>query len=159
MNEIRVLRAQVALIGEVVEAAVADLTPDEALRAPIPGVNDVNWILGHLVQVNAGVLELLGHPRDPALADLVYYAAGSPPVEDVADAWDLGKLRDAFRQQIHHLDGALVDAPPERLAAPPPPGFEGELRDFLHFITFHQGYHVGQLGMLRRALGHDRAFG
>lgn len=33
------------------------------------------------------------------------------------------------------------------------------MRDFLHFITFHQGYHVGQLGMLRRALGYDRAFG
>jgi uncharacterized damage-inducible protein DinB len=159
VNEIRVLRAQVALIGEVVEAAVVDLTPDEGLRTPIPGVNDVNWILGHLVHVNAGVLELLGHPGEPSSADLTHYAAGSPPGEDGADAWDLGELRDAFRQQIHRLDGALADAPPERMGAPPPPGFEGELRDFLHFITFHQGYHVGQLGMLRRALGHDRAFG
>ncbi len=57
------------------------------------------------------------------------------------------------------LDQALADAPPTLLAAPPPPGFAGELRDFLHFIAFHQGYHVGQLGLLRRAMGRDRAFG
>lgn len=159
MNELRVLRAQVALTGEVVEACLADLTHEESLRTPIAGVNGVNWILGHLVRSNAGVLELLHRPGDPPSVDLARYAADTPPIEDAADALDVTELRDAFRRQTALLDQALADASPEVLAGPPPQGFQGELRDFLHFITFHQGYHVGQLGLLRRALGRDRAFG
>jgi uncharacterized damage-inducible protein DinB len=159
VNEIRVLRTQVALTAEVADASLADVTHAESLRTPIPGVNGMNWILGHLVQVNAGVLELLQRPGDPPSADLARYAADTPPIQDDSDAWDLTELRDAFRKQTALLDQALADATPERLAAPPPSPFEGELRDFLHFITFHQGYHVGQLGLLRRALGRDRAFG
>ncbi len=159
MSEIRALRAQLALITEVVEASLADITHEESVRSAIPGVNDMNWVLGHLVQVNAGILELLGRPGDPRSADLAYYAAGERTGGDDTDEWGLSDLRETFLQQTALIDKALTDAPPELLAAAPPPGFEGELRDFLHFITFHQGYHVGQLGMLRRALGYDRAFG
>ena len=79
MSEIQLLRTQAGLIGEVAAAAVADLSHEESLRTPIPGVNSMNWVLGHLVHVNAGILELLHHPGDPSSAELARYAPGSPP--------------------------------------------------------------------------------
>jgi hypothetical protein len=54
VNEIHVLRAQVALTAEVVEACLTDVSHAENLRTVVPGVNGMNWILGHLVRVNAG---------------------------------------------------------------------------------------------------------
>jgi uncharacterized damage-inducible protein DinB len=159
VSEIQPLRTQVALMGEVAAAAVADITHDESLGTPIPGVNGMNWILGHLVHVDAAILELLQHPGDPSSAELARYAPGSPFIGEGADAWDFAVLREALPRQTSLLDQALASAPPELLASVPPEGFEGELSHFLHFITFHQGYHVGQLGLLRRARGYGRAFG
>ena len=159
MSEIQLLRTQAGLIGEVAAAAVADLSHEESLRTPTPGVNSMNWVLGHLVHVNAGILELLHHPGDPSSAELARYAPGSPPIGEGGEAWDFAELREALPRQTTLLDQALAAAPSELLASPPPPGFSGELRHFLHFISFHQGYHVGQLGLLRRAAGRDRAFG
>jgi uncharacterized damage-inducible protein DinB len=159
VSEIAVLRAQAALTAAVAEAALADVSHEESLRTPIPGVNAMNWVAGHLANVNAGILELLEHPGDPSSRDLAHYAPGTPAIGDAANAWDIAALRQALQQQAPRIDQALADARPALLAGPPPPGFEGELRSFLHFIAFHQGYHVGQLGMLRKALGHERAFG
>lgn len=85
--------------------------------------------------------------------------ADTPPIEAGTDARDPIELRDAFRRQAMLLGHARADGSPALLAAPAPPGFEGELRAFLHFLAFHQGDHVGQLGLLRRAWGHARAFG
>lgn len=159
MSEIRVLRAQTALTASVVEASLADVTFEESLRTPIPGVNAMNWVAGHLAHVNAGILELLEHPCGPSSLDLAHYAPGSTPIGDASNTWDSATLRQALLQQGPRIEQALTGARPELLAASPPEGFDGELRDFLHFIAFHQSYHVGQLGMLRRALGHGRAFG
>ena len=159
MSELQVLRTQAGLIGEVAAAAVAEITHEESLRTPIPGLNGMNWILGHLVHVNAAILELLQYPGDPSSAELARYVPGSPPLGEGPDAWDFSLLREALPRQTTLLDQALASAPPELLASAPPQGFAGELRHFLHFITFHQGYHVGQLGLLRRALGYGRAFG
>lgn len=159
MSEIAVLRAQATLTATVAEAALADVSHEESLRTPIPGVNAMNWIAGHLVHVNAGILELLEHPTDPSSQDLARYAPGSPPIVDASDSWDIATLRQALGRQGPRIEHALTDARSELLEGPPPAGFEGELRGFLHFIAFHQSYHVGQLGLLRRALGHGRAFG
>jgi uncharacterized damage-inducible protein DinB len=159
MTETRVLRAMAALTREVMEAAVADIAPEESLRNPVPQVNGMNWVLGHVTHVNAAVLELLGVTGDPTSDALRRYAPGSPPVRGADDALDFEVLREALLRQGPLLDRALSEADPERLASPPPAGFDGELRDFLHFIAFHQAYHAGQAALLRRALGYDRAFG
>lgn len=126
MSEIRVLRAQVALITQAVEASLADITDEESVRSPIPGVNGMNCILGHLVQVNAGILELLGRPADPPSAARARYTAGGPPDDDT-DAWTISELREAFLRQAALIDQVQVDAPPELLAAPPPSGFREAL--------------------------------
>ena len=56
-------------------------------------------------------------------------------------------MRDAF--------AALT---PERLGGPPPPGARlpgaDNLAGYLAFLAFHESYHIGQLGWVRRRLGH-----
>jgi hypothetical protein len=112
-----------------------------------------------MAHVNAGILDLLERPGDPPSQDLDQYARGSVLIADAPDTWDIATLRQVLKRQGPRIEHALTEARPELLAGPPPPGFDGELRDFLHFMAFHQSYHVGQLGMLRRALGRGPAFG
>ncbi len=160
MTDITALRSLAALIREVTEAAVAGITHEESIRASIPGLNGMNWVLGHVTHVNASILALLETPAEPSAEELSRYAPGAPPLGVAAeDAVDFEILRDALVRQGPLLDEALGRASAELLARPAPPGLGGDVRSFLHFITFHQSYHAGQLGLLRRALGHDRAFG
>ena len=159
MSEISTLRAHFELTCTVMNAAVADTTHAESLRTPVKDLNGMNWVLGHVTHVNAGILELLGAPGDPSSHSLRRYAPGMRPINDPADLLDFNTLRNALREQGPLLDSALSGATEELLASSPPEGFDGELRNFLHFIGFHQAYHAGQLGFLRRALGYSRAFG
>jgi uncharacterized damage-inducible protein DinB len=51
---------------------------------------------------------------------------------------------------------------PERLAGPvtrrPVPGVEN-LTDLIAFCGFHEAYHVGQIGFIRKQLGHSSIAG
>lgn len=152
-------RAFTALTQEVVAAAVATITHEESLRPLGESANGMNWVLGHLVHVNDAILSLLGADRALPADVTARYAPGSEPVS-AATAHPFGELRDALLAQTARLDAAWESATPGRLQAPPPPGLaEPTLYHFLRFLTFHQAYHAGQCGLLRRQLGKDRAFG
>ena len=57
---------------------------------------------------------------------------------------------------------AFASVAPERLAGPvtrrPVPGVEN-LTDLIAFCGFHEAYHVGQIGFIRKQLGHSSIAG
>lgn len=156
--DVSTLRAISSTTQEVITAAVAGVTHPESVITSGSSENGLNWVLGHLVHVNDGIIMLMGGkgvlPQDATSR----YAPSAPPVT-VDSALPFEQLRDALHAQTPRLDAAWATVTPEQLQAPPPPGFSGMLYDFLGFITFHQAYHAGQCGLMRRQIGKDRAFG
>ena len=63
----------------------------------------------------------------------------------------------ALGMQALHLDASLGSLTPERLATPSPQRFpvdDGTLLGGLAYLVQHDAYHIGQVALLRRQLGH-----
>jgi len=131
------------------------ITHEESLRAPEPGGNSLNWVLGHLLYHRNVVMKLLNRPPvwDPEKA--ARYARGSAPLGPDDHPQPLESIRAELDRSQAPLLEALRACTDEELAAPLEngnPRAQGLLQ-----LGFHEGYHGGQISMLRRFLGYAGA--
>jgi hypothetical protein len=125
-----------------------DLTMDESLVQPASG-NCANWVLGHIVASRDGALKALG--GQPVLNDAARarYARGSQPVRDAKDTRTVAELMAALDLTQDRLIAALDRIGEAGLGGTS----EGSLGARLTGLQFHEAYHAGQLGLLRRMAG------
>ena len=131
------------------DAAVADL-PADLRGAKPPGVPHTPWrLLEHMRIAQWDILEFSRNPQhvSPKFPD-GYWPKGDVPPD--AAAWDRSIA--SFRADLQAMED-LVTNPATDLFAPIPRG-QGQtiLREAL-LITDHNAYHLGQLVVVRRALG------
>ena len=139
------------------DAVVDDLSPAEFESQPIPGVNSIAWMLGHLALTDRRIVGLLGGPL-PALPDgfeAPFKTTKQPAVgqKGLGDPKELLAIFDAHRRA---LIVAVRAATPEQLAAPlptPHPLFK-TVGEAAAFLAVHVGLHAGQVTVIRRALGY-----
>jgi hypothetical protein len=131
---------------------------EESLRPPEPGGNCLNWVVGHLVLARQGWLStVLG--MAPALdpARMQTYKRGSSPLVDGTLALPFAELIEIFDRSQGPLVEGMSMLRPERLAekAPFSPGNDPNetVGSLVPKLCFHEGYHIGQTGLLRRLLG------
>jgi uncharacterized damage-inducible protein DinB len=131
------------------------ITHEESLRAPDEGGNSLNWVLGHLLYHRNMVMGLLGRPPvwDPEKA--ARYARGSAPLGPDDHPQPLESMRAELDRSQPLLVEALRGVTEEQLAAPQENG--KPLAERLTLLGFHEGYHGGQISLLRRVLGHAGA--
>ncbi|HWZ59236.1 MAG TPA: SRPBCC domain-containing protein [Gemmatimonadaceae bacterium] len=160
-DEIDMLRHQARLTHECVRLNVDGLTHQDSLRQPQPGGNCLNWIIGHLLCVDQRMLRRLGQTPVMPDTDLARYDRGSPPIEDPADALDLSTLISAWNESSPRIDAGLATLTPDALDArasfSPTNNPNETVRSLLHTLIFHQAYHAGQTGILRRLAGKEGA--
>jgi hypothetical protein len=132
---------------------LAGLTHEESLQAPEPGGNSLNWVLGHLVFYRNTILKLLNLPPvwDPEKA--ARYARGSAPLGPDDHPAPFEEIRAALDQSQPTLLAALRACSAEELAASVAGG--DPLVQRLAVLGIHEGYHGGQIALLRRLLGHE----
>ncbi len=160
-NELEVLRHQARTVREVVRVNIDGLTHEESLIQPHPGGNCLNWVLGHLLWVYVGALQLLG--QEPVMEEgaVKRYARGSAPLRDPAEAVEFRELKAKWDQASERIDAGLAGLSSETLNRPAPfiPGNDPDetIRSLLSAISFHQAYHAGQTAILRRIVGKEGA--
>jgi uncharacterized damage-inducible protein DinB len=86
----------------------------------------------------------------------------SSDASDRARILDLATLRGMLDDSQQQLTPALAELTDEQLTAPLPekfkrPPLSGSVGDALIFLLYHEGYHNGQIGMLRRLAGKEGA--
>ena len=149
---LEVLRLNTALF----EKGLSGLEPADAERRVVLGSNPIIWIAGHLAWARFGMSSMLGEPLPSPWGSV--FAKGAKPdesptlpsPEDVLSRW-----REVSRQ----LDERLSKATPEQLGAAAPRPFpigDKSVLGALTFLTYHEGYHLGQMAMIRKALGLSR---
>ncbi|HEX3315412.1 MAG TPA: DinB family protein [Gemmataceae bacterium] len=131
------------------DKAIADL-PTNLRGAKPPGVPHTPWrLLEHLRIAQHDILEFSRNPKhkSPPWPDGYWPATDAPP--DAA-AWDRSVA--AVRADLKAMQDLVAD-PASDLFTPLPHG-EGQtlLREAL-LVADHNAYHVGQLVVVRRALG------
>jgi uncharacterized damage-inducible protein DinB len=131
------------------------ITPEESLHEPEPGGNSLNWVLGHLVWGRNQIFKLLGKPAVWEPEKIARYARGSDPVGPEDHPVPLEEIRATFDKTQEPLLEALKSCSAEQLAVTNEKG--QTLAQQLAVLGYHEGYHGGQIGLLRRLLGHEGA--
>jgi hypothetical protein len=160
-TEIEVFRHQAMLTRAVVRMNLDGVTHEESLVQPHPGGNCLNWVVGHLTCIYNNSLPLVGQENVVPPESLARYDRGSPPITDPAEARDLAELMATWDRVADRFDAGLAAFSPEVLDQPAPfsPGDDPDetVRSLMSTILFHQAYHAGQTGILRRAAGKEGA--
>ena len=156
-SDVEVFRHQAGMVRAVVQMNLEGVTHEESLLQPGPGGNCLNWVVGHLVNIYNGALPLLG--QEPVLEKgaIERYARGSAPLRDPSEAMQLGELTAAWSAACDRVGAGLAGLTPEVLDRPAPFSPTNNpnetVRSLVSTVLFHQTYHAGQLGILRRLAG------
>ncbi|MFI5370876.1 MAG: metalloregulator ArsR/SmtB family transcription factor [Candidatus Eisenbacteria bacterium] len=137
------------------------ITHEESLVQPQPGGNCIQWVVAHIVATRDQCLRLIG--AEPVLpAELgKRFTRPAAALTDPGDQRPLADwIADLDRSQ-ERIAVAVSAFPTDRLAEPFDgarlPGRPTTLAEALAFFHFHESYHVGQVGLLRRLVGRGGA--
>jgi len=138
------------------------ITNEESLFLPEPAGNCINWVLGHIVAARNTVLTLVGAPPIANSEAASRYRRGSAPLKSRDEVPDLGTLRGWLSDSQHQLIPALAVISEEALSRPVPealrrPPLTGSVGEALARLAYHESYHNGQIGLLRRLAGKSGA--
>lgn len=127
---------------------VEGLTAEQAMARPTEG-NSIAWIVGHVVYWRQAILKMAG--GEPVWADGEaegFKGTSRTNPVSVDKSWDalLAAYQDTHARLVARLNGDLALA--SRALAP-----GSELWGTLAKLHCHEAYHVGQIGLARRALG------
>jgi uncharacterized damage-inducible protein DinB len=157
LNEVEVFRNNAHVTTQALKANVAGLTQADSLVQPSPGGNCLNWVVGHLLCVYNNVLLMLGQEQVVDPDRLKRYDRGAPPIRHSEEALELSELLDTWDKVLPRIDSGLAGLTSEKLDAKAPISPTNNpnetVRSLLAVVGFHQAYHVGQLGILRRIAG------
>ena len=128
------------------------ISDEEAQVRPAGGGNSINWVLGHIVSYRQTMLEQLGAspvwPQERTEA----YGRGSSGEVPAHLRMSVARLLDDLRKTTATLTPLLDALSPEAMAAPSS-NPKRTLGQAMAFLVFHESYHAGQVGLLRRLVG------
>ena len=134
------------------ERALEGMDEEVLRRRPSENGNPPLWIAGHLASVRFGIAGLLGQPRENPLGKTFVRGASV----DAAALPDVEVIRKAWGEASALVRKGLEEATEELLAQPSPRKFpidDATIRGAITFLCWHEGYHMGQMSLLRRCAG------
>ena len=143
----------------LIRATLKDLPAEAFWKQPAEGSNSIGWVLGHITQSRAGLLSRIGEPVDTGWGDLFKRGAEKrdPSGYPAAD-----EIKRAGVDVTKRLRGKLETLTEQDLENPFP-GLERlnvtKVAEALPFFAFHESYHVGQLGYIKKLLGYTAIAG
>ncbi len=154
------LQIQLSYNQFVVQKNADSLSQEESLSSPPQGGNCVNWVIGHVNHARGTLAAVLGlRAFDPD--KYKRYERGSAPLADPSEALPLDEMLADFQsvqEGIVNAIGSLDDGALDAKAPFSPVGNENEtVGSLIAGLVFHESYHLGQTGVLRRLAGKDGA--
>ncbi|MBI2265515.1 MAG: DinB family protein [Armatimonadetes bacterium] len=123
---------------------------EESMIGPEKGGNCINWVLGHILLSRNAVLKLVeAEPIWPPEEGLLY-ERGSSPLDGRSHPRSLDRLLGDLNTSQERLMAALDRMKEHDLQT----GTDGMTRARqISAFHFHEAYHSGQIGVLRRFIG------
>jgi len=148
--------AQYRATGRIAKVNLAGVTQEQDRVTPPVGGNCINWVLGHLTDTYNSFLPILGQEKVWQQEEGKPYARGSEPLAPgVGLAWDrlLADWQEAESRFLAGLEAFDPDRFADKAPFSPLDDPNETMGSLLGLLVFHQAYHVGQLGVLRRVAG------
>jgi uncharacterized damage-inducible protein DinB len=130
----------------VLNRNLKDITHEESLVTPQGGGNSINWILGHIIISRDDIRESIGLKR--LCGDEMKIYDRLTEGLDPAKAFELSKLLEMYNSGQKELEDKLTET-----------DLTGDKDNHktVSFLAFHESYHTGQTGLLRRIIGKEGA--
>jgi hypothetical protein len=132
----------------VIQVNTNGITHEESLIQPRPAGNCINWVLGHIVTHRNVILKLVGKPPVWSEDEAAVYARGSKPMTETAKARPVTKILEDYARSQEILMSALDAIGDDEMK-------REEVGEKLTWLSFHETYHAGQIGLLRRIVGKE----
>jgi hypothetical protein len=122
-----------------------------------PGINHVKYLAGHLLNSQYGIAAIAGLNPEVKWNNL-FAVMGQSKAGDHADYPGIDKIKTEWNGMYEPIRAGLLNLSEGDLIKKPPSPFDqvsestGQL---WAFINHHQAYHIGQIGILRRAFGKE----
>ena len=153
-QQITALIDQLNLQTRLFRNAVADLKDEDAKKTIVPGTNSTSWLAGHTVSTRYGLANMFGAQATEPYPELFAHQKGMdhsvtyPSITDLTKDWD--SISETLITKLNTLkDEDISGALPFQL-----PIADATMKGYLSFITHHEAYTIGQLGLLRRLNGY-----
>ena len=142
----------------VLNKNLEDISNGESMKPATDGANCLNWVVGHVLRARNEAHSLLG--LDPAIDEesATPYKQGNDPADLTATvAMPLEKLIVAFNASQEALMARLGSVSEVELTASCKHVLDKDQESTvavqLAGLSFHESYHAGQTGIMRRLLG------
>jgi hypothetical protein len=122
-----------------------NITQEESLVFPQPGGNCMNWMLGHIVEYRNRVLTMLKQQPIWNEGEINCYKRGSNAIAEKDNFLQWQRLLN----YLNHTQELLMKTLKEEEIT------DAEQIKSLARFCFHEAYHAGQIGLLRRVLGKE----
>ncbi len=132
--------------------ALAGVNPEVALVRPNGQTNHMAFLACHVLDARSYLTTYIGGDGSHEYGELLGRA---PDIDGLEPPPPEGVLR-AFDVVTQKLDSRLAELADEDLDAPSPEAFPfggGTVFGGMTFLAWHEAYHVGQMGLVRRYLG------
>jgi uncharacterized damage-inducible protein DinB len=148
---------QLALVDYVLTQNLEGISHEASLKQPAEGGNNFNWIMGHVVRSRNQAIQLLGVPS--SIDESKYEVYNDQPLADPSKAVRFEDIVVSFKAMQPRFIEGLQNLSAEDAAKPAPFSPAGNphetIGSLLGAFVFHETYHVGQTGVLRRITGKE----
>lgn len=129
--------------NQVIHINMKDVTHEDSLISPEKGGNCINWILGHIITSRDDVFEVLGLEKLCSKEFIGLYGRGQKNFSP-EKARNIKELMEKLDDSLQRLQEHIPDI-----------DFDDREEDLKHlaFLSFHEAYHCGQIGIMRRIIG------
>lgn len=123
---------------------LADITHEDSIKQ-IGNCNSINWIVGHIVIIRNDILSKFNKELSINNALVAMYKRGSLMMTDMSKAERLENLIKLFDESQKKIEEIICKE------------YNDELMEQLTIYGYHDGYHIGQLGIMRKLIGKEGA--
>jgi len=161
MSTKKQLLAQYDLHDVLFNNVIDNISDEESNKTLADPMNSVKWLAGHLLWANANLANVGGISIDVKWRDHFHTKEGGGPADfnaELSPMPTLEEIRTKWNADSVLIRKGLENVPEDALNTPinvkhPIHVFDDTLGGLWAFINDHQSYHIGQIGILRRALG------
>ena len=128
--------------------ALDGISTEDSLRRVSDHTNHIAWLTGHIVSCRYMLAGMLGLEESEPYPDLFggLKGIGNDLYPSISD---LQKEMPYISEKLVEKLGDMAD---EELNAP---AHGGRLIDIILFFVYHEAYHIGQIGILRKNWGYE----
>jgi len=147
------LAAQIGLQSKLFVNCLDGVSEEAALVRPGDTANHMAFIAAHLVDARHWLARTVGLTVENPFAERL---ANARSIDDLTECPSLAESREAWRALAPALEGQVTGLDAATLDQPSPTRFpisDRSLVGTIAFLVHHEGYHIGQLALLRRIVG------